>query len=231
MKACDAGEGRTNVDWEYMAKILPLYGKAAVLTVRIGVLGIFFAILTGLLCSVIRQKRLPVLRQLTSVYIELSRNTPLLVQLFFIYYGLPKIGIRTDPETCGIAGLAFLGGSYMAEAFRSGLEAVGKIQHESALSLGLTGMQAFRYVILPQAFAISFPGITANVIFLLKETSVFSAISLMDLMFTAKDQIGLYYKTTECLALLVVFYLVILLPVSLLGSLIERRIRHAEFGT
>lgn len=231
MKACDAGEGRTNVDWEYMAKILPLYGKAAVLTVRIGVLGIFFAILTGLLCSVIRQKRIPVLRQLTSVYIELSRNTPLLVQLFFIYYGLPKIGIRTDPETCGIAGLAFLGGSYMAEAFRSGLEAVGKIQHESALSLGLTGMQVFRYVILPQAFAISFPGITANVIFLLKETSVFSAISLMDLMFTAKDQIGLYYRTTECLVLLVLFYLVILLPVSLLGSLIERRIRHAEFGT
>ena len=219
------------MDWEYVAKILPLYGKAAVLTVRIGVLGIFFAILTGLLCSVIRQMKIPVLRQLTSVYIELSRNTPLLVQLFFIYYGLPKIGIRTDPETCGIAGLAFLGGSYMAEAFRSGLEAVGKIQHESALSLGLTGMQAFRYVILPQAFAISFPGITANVIFLLKETSVFSAISLMDLMFTAKDQIGLYYRTTECLVLLVLFYLVILLPVSLLGSLIERRIRHAEFGT
>ena len=205
--------------------------QAAVPPVRIGGLGIFFAILTGLLCSVIRQKRIPVLRQLTSVYIELSRNTPLLVQLFFIYYGLPKIGIRTDPETCGIAGLAFLGGSYMAEAFRSGLEAVGKIQHESALSLGLTGMQAFRYVILPQAFAISFPGITANVIFLLKETSVFSAISLMDLMFTAKDQIGLYYRTTECLVLLVLFYLVILLPVSLLGSLIERRIRHAEFGT
>ena len=219
------------MDWEYVAKILPLYGKAAVLTVRIGVLGILFAILVGLLCSVVRQMKIPVLKQLASVYIELSRNTPLLVQLFFIYYGLPKIGIKTDPETCGVAGLAFLGGSYMAEAFRSGLEAVGKIQHESALSLGLTGLQTFRYVILPQAFAISIPGITANVIFLLKETSVFSAISLMDLMFTAKDQIGLYYKTTECLVLLVVFYLLILLPVSLLGSLLERRVRYAEFGT
>ncbi len=219
------------MDWDYVAKVLPLYGKAAVLTVRLGVLGILFSLLVGLLCALIRQMKIPVLRQLAAVYIELSRNTPLLVQLFFIYYGLPKIGIRTDPETCGIAGLAFLGGSYMAEAFRSGLEAVGKIQHESALSLGLTGLQTFRYVILPQAFAISIPGITANVIFLLKETSVFSAISLMDLMFTAKDQIGLYYKTTECLALLVVFYLIILLPVSLLGSLLERRIRHAEFGT
>ena len=219
------------MDWEYMAKILPLYGKAAVLTVRIGVLGILFAMLVGLLCSVVRQMKIPVLKQLASVYIELSRNTPLLVQLFFIYYGLPKIGIKTDPETCGVVGLAFLGGSYMAEAFRSGLEAVGKIQHESALSLGLTGLQTFRYVILPQAFAISIPGITANVIFLLKETRVFSAISLMDRMFTAKDQIGLYYKTTECLVLLVVFYLLILLPVSLLGSLLERRVRHAEFGT
>ena len=219
------------MDWEYMAKILPLYGKAAVLTVRIGVLGIIFAMLVGLVCSVVRQMKIPVLKQLASVYIELSRNTPLLVQLFFIYYGLPKIGIKTDPETCGVAGLAFLGGSYMAEAFRSGLEAVGKIQHESALSLGLTALQTFRNVILPQAFAISIPGITANVIFLLKETSVFSAISLMDLMFTAKDQIGLYYKTTECLVLLVVFYLLILLPVSLLGSLLERRVRHAEFGT
>ena len=218
------------MDWEYIVKILPLYGRAALLTVRIGVTGIIFALLTGLLCAAIRQAKIPVLRTIVSVYIELSRNTPLLVQLFFIYYGLPKIGIRTNAEACGIAGLAFLGGSYMAETFRSGLEAVGKIQHESAASLGLTQAQAFRYVILPQAFSISFPGITANVIFLLKETSVFSAISLMDLMFTTKDQIGLYYKTTECLALLVVFYLIILLPLSMLGSLLERRIRYAEFG-
>ena len=219
------------MNWSYIQEVLPLYGKAALLTVRIGLLGILFAIFVGLFCSMIRQMKIPVLRTIVLMYIELSRNTPLLIQLFFIYYGLPKIGIRTNAETCGIAGLAFLGGSYMAETFRSGLEAVGKIQHESAVSLGLTGLQTFRYVILPQAFAISFPGITANVIFLLKETSVFSAISLMDLMFTAKDQIGLYYNTTECLVLLVAFYLVILLPVSLLGSLLERRIRHAEFGT
>lgn len=87
-----------------------------------------------------------------------------------------------------------------------------------------------RYVILPQAMSTSVPAFVANVIFLLKETSVFSAISLMDLMFTAKDLIGLYYKTTESLFLLVVFYLLILLPVSLLGSLLERRLRYAGFG-
>ena len=219
------------LDWEVIQKYLPLFEDAALLTVKIGVIGIIFSIIVGVICAAIRYYKIPVLRQIARVYIEISRNTPLLIQLFFIYYGLPKVGISMSAELCGIVGLTFLGGSYMAEAFRSGLEAVGRIQHESALSLGLTGLQTFRYVILPQAFAISFPGITANVIFLLKETSVFSAISLMDLMFTAKDQIGLYYKTTECLALLVAFYLVILLPVSLLGSLIERRLRHAEFGT
>ena len=86
-------------------------------------------------------------------------------------------------------------------------------------------------MVLPQAVSISMPAFMANIIFLLKETSVFSAISLMDLMFTAKDFIGLYYKTAENLFLLVVFYLIILLPVSLLGSWLERRLRYAGFGS
>ena len=167
---------------------------------------------------------------IVAVYIEISRNTPLLVQLFFIYYGLPKIGIPTNAEICGVAGLAFLGGSYMAEALRSGLEAVDKVQPESAASLGMNRFQTMRYVILPQAVSISVPAFMANVIFLLKETSVFSAISLMDLMFTAKDLIGLYYKTTESIFLLMVFYLLILLPISIAGSLLERRVRYAGFG-
>ena len=110
------------MDWNAIQQYLPLYQKAAVLTVRLGVAGIIFAIIIGLVCAVIQYDKVPVLRQIVGVYIQLSRNTPLLVQLFFIYYGLPKVGIRTNAEICGIAGLAFLGGSYMAEAFRSGLE-------------------------------------------------------------------------------------------------------------
>jgi polar amino acid transport system permease protein len=197
----------------------------------LGFIGIVFSIVIGLVCAVVQYHKVPILRVLVAIYIELSRNTPLLIQLFFIYYGLPKIGIKTDPATCGIAGLAFLGGSYMAEAFRSGLEAIEPIQTESAYSLGMSKLQTMWYVILPQAVSISVPAFVANVIFLLKETSLFSAVSLLDLMFTAKDLIGLYYKTTEALFLLVVFYLIILLPVSILGSLLERRLRHAGFGS
>ena len=218
------------MDWNVIAQYLPLYKKAAWLTLRLGLAGIVIAIVVGLVCALAQYYKVSVLRRIVGAYIELSRNTPLLVQLFFIYYGLPKIGIKTNAEICGIAGLAFLGGSYMAEAFRSGLESIEPIQTESAMSLGMDHAQTMRYIILPQAMSVSVPAFVANVIFLLKETSVFSAISLMDLMFTAKDLIGLYYKTTECLFLLVVFYLLILLPVSLLGSWLERRLRYAGFG-
>ena len=227
----DFGERSSNfMNWEFMAKYLPLYERAAVLTVKIGLIGIVFAIIVGIICAAILYYKVPVLRQIVAVYVEISRNTPLLVQLFFVYYGFPKIGIQLSPEICGVIGLAFLGGSYMAEAFRSGLESIEPIQRESAVSLGMNSRQTFAYIILPQAVSVSVPAFVANVIFLLKETSVFSAISLMDLMFTAKDLIGLYYKTTESLFLLVVFYLIILLPVSILGTLIERRLRYAGFG-
>ena len=134
------------MNWEFILKYLPMYEKAAWLTLRIGLLGIVFAIIVGFVCSTIQYYKVPVLRQIVAVYIELSRNTPLLVQLFFIYYGLPKIGIQTNAEACGVAGLAFLGGSYMAEAFRSGLEAIEPIQTESAYSLGMNRYQTMRYI-------------------------------------------------------------------------------------
>ncbi len=219
------------MDFGFIKQVFPLYVHAAILTLKIGILGIILAIAVGLLCTLILHKKILVLRQLVSIYIELSRNTPLLIQLFFIYYGLPKLGIRIDAFICGVIGLAFLGGSYMCEAFRSGIETIDKIQEESALSLGLSHNQALFYILLPQAISISTPAFVANIIFLLKETSVFSAISLMDLMFTAKDLIGIYYKTVESLALLVFFYLIILLPVSILGSYVERKVRYAGFGS
>lgn len=213
-----------------MQEYLPLFTKAMWLTLRIGWMGILLSIVIGLVTALIRHFNVPVLKQITGIYIELFRNTPLLVQLFFMYYGLPRLGIPISAEACGVLGLALLGGAYMAEVFRSGLESIEPIQSESALSLGMNHAQVMRHIILPQAVSTSVPAFIANIIFLLKETSVFSAISLMDLMFTAKDLIGLYYKTIESLALLVIFYLIILLPVSIIGSIIERRMRYAGFG-
>ncbi len=213
-----------------MAEYLPLYQEAALLTLSIGWAGIAGSVAIGLVVALLVHLRVPVLRQLCRAYVELFRNTPLLIQLFFFYFGLPRFGLSITPQVCGAVGLALHGGAYMAESFRAGFESVDKIQRESSLALGLSPMQSIRYVILPQAVTLSFPSFVANVIFLLKETSVFSAISLMDLMFVTKDLMGLYYRTTECLFMLVCFYLVILVPVSVLGSLAERRLRYGSFG-
>ena len=118
----------------------------------------------------------------------------------------------------------------MAEAFRSGIEAVDLIQKESALSLGMNEVQVFWHVVFLQAAAVAVPAIGANVIFLMKETSVFSVVALADLMHVAKDLIGLYYQTDEALFMLVTAYFVILLPVSIVFTLLERRLRYAGFG-
>lgn len=216
------------MDWGFIARYAPYYVLAAQVTLLISLSGIAVSVLVGILCSMVRHARIPVLRQVAAAYVELSRNTPLLVQLFFLYFGLPKLGIVWSPEVCAIVGLGFLGGSYMAESFRSGLDSVASSQADAASVLGMTRVQSLRHVILPQALAVAVPGIVANVIFLVKESSVVSGIALADLMYLAKDLIGLYYDTTEALALLVVAYATILLPISLLGTLLERRLDHAR---
>ena len=168
------------MDWNVMAQYLPQYEKAAWLTLRLGVAGIFWAILVGLVCAVLQYEKVPVLRRIVGAYIQLSRNTPLLVQLFFLYYGLPKIGIKTNAELCGIAGLAFLGGSYMAEAFRSGLEAIEPIQTESALSLGMSRLQTMRYVVLPQTVRRLLPQSINLITRMIKTTSLILMIGVVE---------------------------------------------------
>lgn len=218
------------MDTGFIAEYIPLYAEATKLTISIGLIGIVLSLTVGLLIALVQYFRIPFFEQIAAVYIELSRNTPLLVQLFFLYFGLPKAGISISSEGCAIIGLCFLGGSYMAEAFRSGIESVEQSQEESALALGFKRSQVIRYVVLPQALSVSVPALCANVIFLIKETSVFSVVALADLMYVAKDLIGLYYKTDEALLMLVIAYLIILLPVSILAAVLERRLRYAGFG-
>lgn len=219
------------LDLAFIRKVIPLYVHAAGLTISIGVTGILLAFAVGIICALVRYKKIPVLNQIVSFYIELSRNTPLLIQLFFLYFALPKIGIKMSSEQCGIIGLTFLGGSYMAETLRSSLETVSPVQIESGECIGLTKNQIIRYVVLPQACTVAVPGLCANILFMIKETSVFSAVALADLMYVAKDLIGLYYKTDEALLLLVVSYFILLLPVTLLSAWAERRFRYGQFGT
>ena len=218
------------MNWHYIIQAAPRFFHAAKLTLELAAYGIVLSLVVGLAAAVCMAYRLPMLDRLARGYVELSRNTPLLIQLFFLYYGLPKIGIKIDGFTCGVIALVFLGGGYMAEALRAGLLAVPKGQTEAAKAIGLGNVQIFRYVVLPQAWAVSLPAIAANVLFLIKETSVIGAVSVAELMFVTKDIIGMDYKTNEALFLLFVSYLIILLPVSVWARYAERKVRRAKYG-
>ena len=216
------------MDWSFIGEHLPLYAEAAQITLTISFFGVLFSLIVGLISAQISLTKIPVLSQLNTVYVELSRGTPLLIQLFLIYFGLTKVGLKMDAEVAAVVGLTFLGGSYMAEVFRAGFESVAAIQIESAQVLGLSKIQALQHVILPQALSVALPGLVANVIFLIKESSVVSGIALADLMYVTKDIIGMQYDTTEALFMLVISYVVILVPISLFGSWLERRLDYAR---
>ncbi|MDR2443030.1 MAG: amino acid ABC transporter permease [Deltaproteobacteria bacterium] len=217
------------MDFQFIVRVSPMFVKGAWLTVSLAFWGLVLSLTIGLFCALVRYWRWPVISRLAGVYIELARNTPLMIQLFFLYYGLPRLGVLLEGRTCAIVGLAFLGGGYMAEAIRGGLTAVSRGQIEAGLSIGFKRFDLLRYVILPQALAVSLPAITATCIFLIKETSVFSIVALPDLMYVAKDLLKEGHSTESNL-LLVLSYLVIILPVSLVFGYLERRVRFAGFG-
>ena len=186
------------MDWSFIAAHVPDYIGGAWITLRFGLYGVACSMVLGLLCCLVQYFRIPVLRRIAGVYIEVARNTPLLVQLFFLYAGLPRVGIRFSAEACAV--------------------------------IGLTESQNIRYVILPQALATAVPALFANIIFLIKETSMFSVLAMMDLMNVADTLRTSGGRTIEVLFMLVAAYLVLLLPVSLIARLAERRLRYAGFG-
>ncbi|MDR2352270.1 MAG: ABC transporter permease subunit [Deltaproteobacteria bacterium] len=160
------------MDFAFIIKVLPLFGAATWLTLTLSFFGVLFALIVGTICAVIIYYNVPVLKRVVGAYIELARNTPLMIQLFFLYFALPRLGILLSGKTCAILGLTFLGGAYMAEAIRSGLSAVGRTQIETGMSLGFGKVKLLRYIIMPQALSVALPVISATTIFLMKETSV-----------------------------------------------------------
>ena len=218
------------MSWQIINQSLPIFAKAFQLTIWLSAVGIIFSIVVGVFCSLIQYFKVPILSQLITAYVELARNTPLLIQLFFLYYDFPVIGLKMSAQTCGIIGLVFLGGAYMAEGFTGGFAGVSATQIDDGKALGMNNLQLARYVVFPQGFALSMPSLTANIIFLIKETSIFSVIAIPELTNTALDLIGMYYRTNEYLLILVIAYAIILIPIILLLTYLERKVRYGTFG-
>ena len=213
-------------DWEFVFSHAYLFKDALLLTLQISAIGILLSFIIGFVCALLLSfKKIFFLSMCAGIYTEIARNTPLVLQIFFLYFGLNRIGLELSAFWCASLGLMFLGGGYMCESFRTGLQSVGKSQIESALSLGFKKSQIMRFVLLPQASGVSMPSIAANVIFLIKETSVVSVIALADVLYISKDIISVYSKTYEALFMLICAYLVVLLPLSIFFSFCEKRFR------
>lgn len=217
-----------NLNIEYMISIIPTFNSAALLTIRLTFLGVIYSLIIGLLGNFIYYYKIPILTPIVKFYTELSRNTPLLAQLFFLFFGLPQIGIVLSGFASGVIGLTFLGGSYMIEAIRGGVYAVGKTQIESASSLAFSKTQILVYIIIPQAIKTAIPSISANAIFLLRESSVVGSIAVMELMHVSRTEISIFFRTNEVLIMLTIYYFILIAPLSLLFYYIERRLRRGD---
>ena len=214
---------------DYMLNnLIPLFNQASVVTIRLTGWGVLLSLLIGIIGNLVYYYKISGLSWLMKAYTELSRNTPLLAHLFFLFFGLPVLGIHISGFMCGVIGLAFLGGSYMMEALRGGIEAVSKTQKESAESLGLSRTQILLFVVLPQAIRTALPTLAANVIFLLRESALVSVIAVPELMHIARSEIGMWFRTDEVLIMLTLYYLLLIGPLSLLFYYLERRLKYGR---
>ncbi|MHA6197889.1 amino acid ABC transporter permease [Pseudomonas wadenswilerensis] len=218
-------------DFAFILGTLPAFLKAVGVTLQVGLIAIATSLVVAVINAAILLYRTPVLHRLVALYVELARNTPLLIQLFFVYFALPALGVKISGFAAAIITMTFLGGAYITEVLRAGVEAVPAAQLESGRSIGLSEGQLLRHVILPQAGILSLPALFANFIFLLKETTVVSAVAVPEILYTTKSYIALYYKTYEMLAVMTLICVLLFLPLSLLLSRLERRLQHGQFGS
>jgi polar amino acid transport system substrate-binding protein len=207
-------------------KYLPLLLRGAVTTVELSILGMALAIVVGLVIVMLRLYAITPLRWFAKAYVEIFRGTPLLIQLFLIYYGLPEIGIRLNAFLAGILGLGLNYAASEAENYRAGIQAIPHGQMEAAFALGMSRAQALRRVILPQALRLVIPPVTNDFIAMFKDSSIVSVITMVELTkvygmlaMSTYDYIGLGLMTAG-------IYFALSYPASIFANWLEGRMRY-----
>ena len=191
---------------------LPSLGNAALVTVGLSIVAMLLAILWGLVVALTRVYAPPFISKLAVWYIEIVRGTPLLIQLFLIFYALPGIGIKLSPFIAAVIGLGLNYAAYEAENYRAGLFSVPRGQMEAAISLGMTRMQAIRHIILPQAVRLVIPPVTNDFISLLKDSSLVSVITMVELTKVYNQIAYTYYDFLGPGIIVAIIYLLLGLP-------------------
>lgn len=227
--------------FETMQKIIVRYSsfftEGIVNTLIIAAFSVLLGTLLGTVMATMRMGRIAPLRWIAVAYIEFIRGTPLMVQLMFIFYGLPMIGIKIPDISwipnfsrfaAGIVAMSMNSCAYVAEIIRSGIQAVDIGQTEAARSVGFSSGEAMRLVVLPQAVKNILPALGNEFVTVIKESSIVSVIGIADLMFRTNDIIALSYRSLECLAVAAVLYFIMTFISSRLISLAERRMSHGK---
>jgi polar amino acid transport system substrate-binding protein len=212
--------------WSY----LPLLVRGAMTTLELSVLGMMLAMALGLVLAVLRIYAPAPLSQLSVLVIEVVRGTPLLIQLYIIFYGLPNLGIRLEPFWAAILGLGLNYAAYEAENYRAGIAAVPSGQLDAALALGMTRSQAFLHVTLPQAVRLIIPPVTNDFIALIKDSSLVSVITMVELTKVYGQLAATHYDYLGIGLLAALMYFLVGLPFVRLARMMEKRLGWGQVG-
>jgi len=210
-------------DWGYAFQVLPQLLRALLVTLEITVLGSVVALVLGLVIAVVRRAHVPVLDQLLWAVVEFIRSTPLLVQVFFLYFALPRFGVTLSALTVGVIGLGVHYATYTSEVYRAGIDAVPRGQWEAATALSLSRGRTWTGVILPQAIPRVLPALGNYVISMFKEVPLLLAISVIEVVNKAKELGSATFRFTEPYTIAGLLFLVLSYPASILIRRLERR--------
>jgi len=215
-------------DWDFVRQILPTLIQGVKITILATLLGSLVAAAVGLAIAIARRSENRTLARCVGFFAEFIRGTPLLVQLYFIFYVLPDIGILLPPLVAGVIGLGLHYGTYAAEVYRAGIDNVPRGQWEAAKACNLTVRQTWMHVVLPQAIPPMIPALANYFVAMFKETPLLSAITVLELMNQAKLVANTYYRYVEPMTLVGAFFLVISLFSVILLRWLERRYGRIE---
>ena len=211
-------------NFDLVVNSFPLLLVGAGVTIKITALSVALGVVIGLFVGIARISRIKLLRVLAAIYVDFFRGTPLLVQIFLVYFALPVItGQRVDPFVAAIGSCGINSGAYVAEIFRAGIQSIDKGQMEAGRSLGMTWVQTMRYIIVPQAFKRVIPPLGNEFIALLKDSSLVSVIGFEELTRRGQLIIAKTYGSLEIWISVAVIYLAMTLTISRFVAYLERR--------
>lgn len=197
-----------------------LYG--ALLTIQLSCGAMLLGLIVSIVCAAAKTSSIAPERWIVTVYIEIIRNTPFLVQIFFIFFGLPSLGLRLTPNSAALLALVVNFGAYGTEIIRAGIESIQKGQIEAGTALGLSKLQIFRHIVMKPALRTVYPALTSQFIYLMLTSSVVSAISADDLAAAGNDLQSATFASFEVYIVVTLLYLVMSVGFSMVFSLIEK---------